>query len=161
MALTIADYTILFLMNLIVSGIVTYYINYAKRKGELVAEEEFNNNEYLKNTVRTSISEIRGILAELSINDFHIQSENWDLTRMNILVQRISLVDTELGKKLWKLVNAQVLLDLTDELARHSKHDEKLRSKIEKIRDGYEEDLKWALLRSAEIEKTPIQGNKS
>lgn len=46
--LTFADFLVLFLMNLGVTTIVAYVVNYAKRKAELSAEEGSNDKEYLK-----------------------------------------------------------------------------------------------------------------
>ncbi len=45
--------------------------------------------------------EARNVLTELRVHEFRVQTGNRRLSRMNALVEKISLADTELGTKIW------------------------------------------------------------
>lgn len=150
--LTLGDYIILFLVNLLAVGIVTY----VKRKAELSAEESSNDKEYLKKTIREAVSEARSVLTELRIQEFRVPTGKRRLSKRNSLVEKLSLTDTELGTKVWRLVNAPVILSVAEET------DKKVVSSSEvarfnlELKNGYLKDLEWALQRCAELEKNPI-----
>ena len=154
--LTFADFAILFLMNLGVAAIVAYIVNYAKRKGELSAEEGSNDKEYLKRTIREAVGEARAVLTELRVHEFRVQTGNRRLSRMNALVEKIGLADTELGTKIWVLVNAPVLLSTAEGAYKGLQHDPKVEEYMLSLKNGYFKDLEWALKRCSELEKNPL-----
>lgn len=157
LTLTLADFVILFLMNLVVAVIVTYTINYAKRKAELSAEEGSNDKEYLKKIMREAVTEARSVLTELRVQEFRVQTGNRRLSRMNTLVEKISLADTELGTKIWALVNAPVLLSTAEGAYKGLQHDPQVEKYMLSLKSVYSKDLDWALKRCAELEKNPLK----
>lgn len=154
-ALTLGDFIILFIMNLSLAVLVAYFVNYAKRRAELSAEEGSSDREHLKKVIREAISEARDVLSELRVHEFNIQTGRRRLTRMNSLAEKLDLADPELGNRLWKLVNAPILLNVIDET--NKKDDSNVQGVKYKtdMRDGYFKDLEWALQRCAELEKNP------
>lgn len=150
--LTFGDFIILFLVNLLAVGAVAF----VKRKAELSAEESSSDKEYLKKAIREAVAETRSVLTELRVQEFRVPTGKRRLSRMNSLVEKISLTDTELGTKVWRLVNAPVMLSVAEET------DKKVGSTSEvakfnlELKNGYLKDLEWALQRCAELEKNPI-----
>lgn len=154
--LTLGDFIILFLMNLGVSAVVTYVVNYAKRKAELSAEEGSNDKEYLKKAIREAVTETRSVLTELRVQEFRVPTGKRRLSRMNSLVEKLSLTDTELGTKVWRLVNAPVMLSVAEETDKKVGTNSEVAKFNLELKNGYFEDLEWALQRCAELEKNPI-----
>ena len=150
--LTLGDFIILFLVNLLAVGIVTY----VKRKAELSAEESSHDKEYLKQTIRGAVTEARGILAELHVQEFRVITGKRRLSRMRSLVEKLSLTDTELGTKVWKLVNAPVILSIAEETDKKVGSNSEVAKFNLELKNDYLKDLEWALNRCAELEKNPI-----
>lgn len=143
-------------MNLALAVVVAYAVNYVKRKAELSAEEGSNDKEYLKKAIREAVTEARSILTELRVQEFRVPTEKRRLSRMNSLVEKLSLTDTELGTKVWRLVNAPVILSVAEETDKKvGSNSEIARFNLE-LKNGYLKDLEWALQRCAELEKNPI-----
>lgn len=155
--LTFGDFAVLFLMNLILAAIVAYVVNYAKRSAELTAEEGSSDKEYLKKTIREAIAEARNVLAELRVHEFQIPTGRRRLSRMNALIEKLSLADPELGTKVWELVLAPTLINIScranSEIEPNS---EPVKYEME-MKKKYFKDLEWALQRCAELEKNPIE----
>jgi len=147
------DFFILFSINLFAAGVVAY----VKRKAELSAEEDSKDKEYLKKTIRESVTEARNVLTELRVNEFRIVTGKRRLTRMNSLVEKLSLVDAELGNKLWKLVNAPIMLGVNEETYKKVEPNSEIAKYNLKIKEGYFKDLEWTLQRCADLEKNPIK----
>lgn len=154
--LTIGDFIVLFVINLILAIIVAYATNYAKRKAELSAEEGSKDKEYVKKVVRDAISEARNVLTELRVHEFNIPTGRRRLSRMNSLVEKLSLADAELGTKVWSLVNAPTLLEVENKTYEKTKPNPEVEKHIIKIKNNYFKDLERALKRCAELEKNPI-----
>ncbi|MFH0773620.1 MAG: hypothetical protein V1922_04900 [bacterium] len=146
--LSIGDFIILLLMNLAVS----YFMNFVKRSAELSAEESSSDKEYLKNKIRTAVSEARNVLTELRVHEFEIPTGRRRLARMNTLIEDISLADKELGSKIWGLVNTPVLVDAYSRIEENSP---KVTAAILEIKNKSFKDLEWALERCAVLEKNP------
>ena len=156
--LTFGDFIILFLMNLALAVVVAYAVNYAKRRAELSAEEGSNDKEYLKKVIREAVSEARNVLTELRVHEFNVPTGRRRLTRMNSLAEKLDLADPELGNRLWKLVNAPILLNVIDETNKRDDTDVQGAKYKTEMRDGYFKDVEWALQRCAELEKNPTAG---
>ncbi len=154
--LSLGDFTILFLMNLALAIIVTYAVNYTKRKAELNAEEGSNDKEYLKKTIREAVMEARSVLTELRVHEFQIHTGKRKLSRMNALVEKISLADSELGTKIWRLVNAPIMLNVTKETDKKVIPNSEVALYNLELKNSYFKDLEMALQRCAELEKNPI-----
>ena len=150
--LTFGDSIILFLVNLLAVGVVAYI----KRKAELSAEEDSSDKEYLKKAVREAVTEARSVLTELRVQEFRVRTGKRRLSRMNSLVEKLSLADAELGAKVWKLVNAPVILNVAEETDKKVGSNSEVARFNSKLRNGYLKDLGWALKRCAELEKNPI-----
>lgn len=75
---------------------------------------------------------------------------------MNALIERISLADTELGTKIWVLVNAPVLLNTAEGAYKGLRNDPEVEKYMMTLKNGYFKDLEWALKRCAELEKNPL-----
>lgn len=154
--LSFGDFIVLFLMNLVLAVIVAYAVNYAKRRAELSAEEGSNDKEYLKKVIRESIAETRNVLTELRVNEFIVPTGKRRLSRMNSLVEKLSLADSELGTKFWDLVNVPTFISTINKTYEGVDHDPKVTEYRTKIINSYLKDLEWALQRCAELEKNPI-----
>ena len=154
--LTLSDFLILFLMNLGLAVVVAYAVNYVKRKAELSAEEGSNDKEYLKKRIRDAVSETRTVLAELRVNDFKVPTGNRKLTRMNSLIEVLSLSDPDLGTRVWKLVNAPTMIALAGATYKIVEPQGQVARYESEMKKEYFEDLKWALGRCAELEKKPV-----
>ena len=102
-------------MNLVLAGVIAYVVNYAKRSAELSAEEGVSDKTYLKKLIRESVAETRDVLTELRVHEFNIPTGRRKLSRMNSLVEKLSLVDEELANRVWALVNAPTLVNLAEE----------------------------------------------
>jgi hypothetical protein len=154
--LTFADFLVLFLMNLVLAYIVAYATNHAKRKAEVSVEEGSNDKEYLKKTIRDAVKEARSVLTELRVQEFKVPTGKRRLSRMNDLVEKISLADPELGTQIWKLVNAPVMLQISEESDKIASPKSEASKFYVEQKNEYFEDLKAALERCAELEKKPI-----
>ncbi len=143
-------------MNLALTAIVAYVTNFVKRKAELSAEESSNDKEYVKKIIRDAVSEARNVLTELRVHEFAIPTGRRRLSRMNSLVEKISLADPELGTKLWSLVNAPVFIDTINKSYEKVSSDPEVTKYRTEIINTYLKDIELALLRCAEIEKNPI-----
>lgn len=153
--LTLGDFIVIFLMNLALTAIVAYVTNFAKRKAELSAEETSNDKEYIKRVIRDAVSEARTVLAELRVHEFAIPTGRRRLSRMNSLVEKISIADPELGTKLWSLVNAPVFIDTINKTYERMASDPEVTKYRTEIINTYLKDIEWALKRCAEVEKNP------
>ncbi|HUW21129.1 MAG TPA: hypothetical protein VMW41_00500 [Candidatus Bathyarchaeia archaeon] len=154
--LTFGDFVVLFLMNLVLAAIVAYVVNYAKRKAELSAEESSEARKHLKEVIRGAIAETRDVLTELRVHEFKIPTGKRRLSRMNSLVEKLSLADFELGTKVWGLVLAPTLMNISGRANNRGElNPEAVKYEIEMKRKCFK-DLEWALQRCAELEKNPI-----
>lgn len=154
--LTLGDFVVLFIMNLFIATVVAYFVNFAKRKGELSAEEGSNDKEYLKKRIRDAVSETRDVLAELRVHDFNIPTGKRRLTRMNSLIEVLSLTDAELGTCVWRLVNAPTMIAFAGATYKVVEPDGEIEKYSLEMKNKYFKDLDWALQRCAELEKNPI-----
>lgn len=154
--LTLLDYIILFIMNLFLAYIVGYATSHAKRKAELSVEEGSNDKEYLKKTIRDSVREARIVLTELRVQEFKVPTGKRRLSRMNDLVEKISLVDSDLGTQIWKLVNAPVMLQVSDQSSRVVSSESEVAQFNLDMKNKYFDELNQALRRCAELERKPI-----
>lgn len=130
---------------------VGYVMNYAKRSGELDAEEGSNDKEYLKKTIREAVNEARSVLTELRVHEFKIQTGRRRLARINLLIEKVNLSDAKLGTVIWQLANSPVLIDVYSRLGSVEAEKE-----ILELRRKSFKDLEWALKRCGELEKNPI-----
>ena len=159
--LTLGDLIVVFLLNLTLSVLVAYVINYVKRKAELTVEESSGDKEYLKKVIRDTVSETRTVLTELRVQEFNVRTGKRRLSRMNTLVEKISLADPKLGTKFWNLVNAPVFIDTINKTYEGVSSDPEVTKYRNSIIDAYLKDIDWALDRCADIEKNPSRWLKN
>lgn len=155
LTLTFGDFIFILVVNLVLSSLVAYFINYAKRRGELSAEEGSSDKEYLKNVLRESVNEARAVLAELRVNEFKVTTGRRRLSRMNTLVEKLSMFDEELGNLVWELVNAPVLLEVISENNKRQEIGTAGSTYINSLTNAYSEKLALALKRCNDLEKHP------
>ena len=147
LTLSLGDFIVIFLINVV----VVYVLNFAKRSGELSAEEISGDKEFLKQKIRDAVAQARTVLTELRVHEFQIPTGKRKLARMNSLVEELSRVDNELGTKVWSLVNVPTILETYKK-----KSDPESEKYYLESRNGYFKDLEWALKRLDELEKDPV-----
>lgn len=150
--LTFGDFIALFLLNLLAAGAVAY----VKRRAELSAEEGSEVRKHLKEIIRGAVAEARDVLTELRVQEFRVHTGRRRLSRMNSLVEKLSLADPELGTLVWKLVNAPTLLSVMEENRKKAGVDPKVTKYEVEMKNNYFKDIEGALQRCAELEKNPI-----
>ena len=145
MTLTPGQFLFFILLNLI----VIYFVSHTKRSGELNAEEVSRERQYLKKFIRDAVSEARKELTTLRVNEFNVPVGNRWLSRMNELIEKLSLVDVELGNRVWSLVNAPKFLNPMRDNPRHA-------SIMTYAKNLYFKELERVMKRCAELQKNPF-----
>ncbi len=125
---------------------------------ELFAQDKREDRTYLKQKIRAAVEEARNGLAELRVNEFKMMHGNRWLTRMNALVEKLSLADPKLGSLVWNLFNAPTRIESIVRRQQYNLTAQNPESIVEitKLKREYLNDIEWAMKRLNELEKNPL-----
>lgn len=128
---------------------------------DLIVQDKREDRAHLKQKIWAAVEETRNELAELRANDFKVMHGKRWLTRMNALVEKLSLADPELGSLVWNLFNVPTRIESIEVRQQYSLTDQSLESiaEVTKLKQKYFDDIKWAMERLNELEKNPLLKN--
>lgn len=125
-----------------------------------IIQDKRENRAHVKQKIWAAIEEARNELAELRANEFKMMHGKRWLTRMNALVEKLSLADPELGSLVWNLFNAPVRIESMRAIQQYNINyqDSEAEFEIMTLKQKYLDDIKYAMKRFNELEKNPLSG---
>lgn len=125
---------------------------------DFIFQDKREDRAHLKQKIWDTVEETRNELAELRANEFKVMHGKRWLTRMNALVEKLSLVDPELGSLVWNLFNAPTRIESMKARQQYNPAYQGSESitEITKLKQKYFDDIKQAMERLNELEKNPL-----